>query len=460
MFSRPALLCYGRAFLTVPLTMKLPLLPSLLLLLAPAATAADDMTAPDYADETLTGDWNGARARLFERGVSLDLAYKVDFLRNNGDGLERGGRPINHTDVKLRVDLAKAAGWSGATAYLNLIYDGGGKINAQQVGSLTGVSNTEVPVSTARLYHAWLQQDFAGGRFSLLGGLYPIDSEFQVVDAAAIFVQPPYGATADLALTRGPSIFNNPAFGLRAKWLSADHSAYLQGAVLDGIPGDPKQPRGTHVRLADGDGTMAIVEIGTLPLEAGHTFEPTTPDRGTSMSPELKAHEKAEPVEKYAVGLWRYSAKVADLVDVEADGSPVPRRSWGWYALAERTLYQGEGSRDLVGFVRVSGTDGDSTAIERAANIGIRVRSPLSGRSDDFFGVAYTYARLGSKFRTTQTADGIDVDDHESAWEIGYRLQAAKWLVVQPLLQRIRHPSGNRDLGTARIAGARVEVAF
>ena len=428
--------------------------PRLLLLgalLLPLPSLAADET-PNYAEDTLSGDWGGTRSALFKKGLALDLGYKADLLRNLSGGIEKGGRPMTHLDIKLKADFEKLAGWSGGSGYLNLIHDGGDRLNGHQVGSLTGVSNIEVGTNTHRLLHAWLQQEFADGRGALLMGLYPIDSEFQAVDSAGLFVQPPYGASADLALTRGPSIFNTSAFGFRGKWFSADRSAYVMGAVLDGIPGDPNNPRGTHIKFNKGDGSMSIVEVGLKPGDARPV--------AAAGKDAAAGEEAAERIEKYAAGLWRYSARVADQFDVNADGSPVNRLSWGWYALAEKTLHQSKGGRDVAGFLRVSGTDGDSTAIKQAVNLGIRVKALLPGRSDDVFGLAYTRASLSSKWRSVQLAAGTATTAFEDAWEATYRIQAGKWLAVQPLLQRINHPGGDSSRAAANIVGARIEIAF
>jgi porin len=400
--------------------------------LLPLSCLAADET-PNYAEETLTGDWGGARAALWRKGLALDIGYKTDLLRNMSGGIEKGGRPMTHLEFKLKADFDKLLNWSGGTGYLALIHDGGGKLNALQVGSLTGVSNIEVPTSTHRLFHAWVQQEFAAGQGALLVGLYPIDSEFQVLDAAAVFVQPPYGASADLSLTRTPSIFNNSSFGFRGKWFSVDRGAYVQGAVMDGIPGDPANPRGTHVRFDKGDGVMSIVELG---------FKP-----GAALGGETAA------IEKYAAGLWRYSLRVPDQVDAS-----VNRLSRGWYVLAEKTLHQGRGGSDLAGFLRISGTDGDSTAIKRAVNVGVRATAPLPGRGEDVFGLAFTRASLSDKWRGVQSAFATSAV--EDAWEITYRIQANKWLALQPVAQRISHPGGDSSRPAARILGARIEISL
>jgi porin len=407
------------------------------------AYAAED-AAPSYSDETLSGDWNGLRSDWHKRGLAVDLGYKWDMLRVESGGLRRGGRPIGHFDFSAKGDLEKLVGWKGATALVNFIYDSGGKTNNDYLGSLLGISNIEVPVTTTRFYQAWIEQSFADDKVAVLAGLFPIDTEFQVVESAGLFVQPPYGAAPDLALTRGPSIFNNSSFGLRVKLQSKDLGLYAMGAVLDGIPGDPNRPKGTHIRFQSGDGTMQIAEIGYQPPAV----------------PAAPATEPQESFEKYAFGYWRYTAKVNDLVDVDANGDPVLRRSSGWYALAERTLWRWGAGSNLTGFVRYGATDGDSTAIKHFYNVGARVRGLLPGRDDDVFGLAHTRGSVGDKFRASLTADGITATAAESATELTYRIQVNKWFAVQPVIQWFRHPGATSDVPNATVVGARVELAL
>ncbi len=443
--------------------MRLPAatLGMLLGLAAPCAIAADAKPVPDYVNETLSGDWGGRRADLYRQGIALEGVYRIDALRNTSGGLQRGGQPMIHLELKMAADLDKLWGWADTTAFFSLIGDYGSKLNADMTGSLLGVSNIEVPVSTQRLFHAWVQKDFADKQWALLAGLYPIDSEFMVMDAASVFVQPPYGALADLALTRGPSIFNNPAVGLRLKWTAADRSRYAQGAILDGVPGDPAHPRGTHIAFHRGDGIMSIAEIGYQPGEAGHVFEPTTPDVGVPVDPVTKAHElAADSFGKYAVGIWGYSAKADDLVDTDAAGKPLRRKSRGWYALAEQTLLSGSRIGAISAFYRVSASDGDSTAIRHTQNIGIRLKGPLPGLADDILGLAHTRAGLSDKFIQAQAAAGIAASSSERAWELTYRHQVNRWLAVQPVVQRFRHPGGDLARPKATVAGIRLDLAL
>ncbi|MEW6294645.1 MAG: carbohydrate porin [Pseudomonadota bacterium] len=430
------------------------------LLQAGLALADEEASVPEYATHTLTGDWGGRRAAAFREGVAFEAALKVDMMRNLRGGLSRGGAVMRHLDLKMRADLEKLWGWEGTTAYVHAIDDRGAGSNARHLGSLMGVSNIEVQVPTALFFHAWVQKTFLEEQWSLLAGLYPIDSEFSELDSAGVLLHPAYGPPADLALTRGPSIFNHSAFGLRVKWQSPLRTWYALGALLDGIAGDPARPKGTHVHFGRGDGSFVIAEAGWLPIELGHVFEPTGP-ADMLQTPELRAHEKYEGFSKYAIGVWRYSNRVDDQFDTDAAGDPKKRLSWGGYALAERTLFAlgPEPGRHLSAFARYAFTDGDSTPIRNQLNLGVSLHGPLAGRGDDSLALAWTQARLAPKFRAAQWRDdGVATTRDESAVELTYRALVKPWLAVQPNLQRIRHPGGSADVPNATIVGMRLEV--
>jgi porin len=184
------------------------------LLLAGPLLAAEE-ALPNFAEDTLSGDWRGARSAAAKRGFVFEGLARVDALSNRG-GISNGSRHVTHLDFKLRMDLEKAFGWSGGSAMFNVISDGGWGPNAR-MSAARWASPIEVNApTTTRLFQAWLQQSLFDDRLAVLAGLYPIDSEFFTVDSAGRLPRPQYGTPADLAQTRGPSIFNNSAFGLRA----------------------------------------------------------------------------------------------------------------------------------------------------------------------------------------------------------------------------------------------------
>jgi porin len=399
---------------------------------------AGDEPPPNFAEDTLTGDWGGNRSAAAKKGFEFEGLARIDALRNRG-AISNGSRHISHLDFKLKMDLEKAAGWNGGSAMINVVSDGGWGPNARHVGAQMGVTNVEVGApTTTRLFQAWLQQSFLDDRLALLAGLYPIDSEFFTMDSAGVFIGPQYGTPADLAQTRGPSIFNNSAFGLRAKW-NITKTVYAMGAVLDGIPNDPARPKRTAIRFAKDDGSFSIGELGWLPEAENEKF---------------KGHAKA------AIGLWGYSTKVNDQRDLDAAGNPLQRSQRGGYILGERSLVNlgGEQERFISAFARYTWTDGDSTPVKNSVNLGLHVKGPVASRPDDILGFAWSRAGMSQKWRDVQAVPA-DTKSGEDVLEITWRFAVTPWLAIQPNYQQMRNPGGGSAPRT-KLIGARVDIAL
>lgn len=175
---------------------------------------------PNLKDETLTGDWSGSRKEMSEKGINWEIIYKADALANVSGGIKNGGAYMGNLDVKLMLDWEKFIGWKGGSALLYFLNNQGGKLNGHNVESFMGVSNIEVNANAAKVYQAWLQQSLFEDKFSILAGLYDLNSEFYLTDSSCLFLHPSYGMGPELAQTgfNGPSIFPTASLGLRIKW--------------------------------------------------------------------------------------------------------------------------------------------------------------------------------------------------------------------------------------------------
>lgn len=398
-----------------------------------ASNVAFAEDAPDWGAETLSGDWGGGRSSLYDRGVTVELTHKSDALANVSGGVARGGVVLMNSEAAVTLDMDKLVGWSGGGAFVQYHIQHGNQSINNYVGSFAGVDNIETGTSTGQFYQAWLQQNSADDRLSLLAGLYAIDSEFYVTDTSGLFLQPPYGMSAEMAQTgrNGPPVFPMGALALRLKYTASGF--YAQGALTDGVPGNLNDAHGTQIRLDQGDGTLAVVEFGYAP--AG----------------------EEEGYNKTSLGLWRYSARANDLVDVDVFGNPVQRINQGFYVLAERTLFaeQGNAGQGLSGFVRFGTVNKDVYQVDWSGSLGLNYQGLFDGRDDDAAGVAVTTSHASAKYRLANAAESS-----ETVVELTYRAQLQSWLAVQPVVQRIFNPNMDATVRDAWVVGARLEVAF
>lgn len=390
---------------------------------------ADEL--PDWNNETLSGDWGGSRAALYNQGIEFGINHKTDLLANTTGGAARGAVALMNATLAASLDLGKLSGWDGASAFILYHTQHGNKSINNYAGSLAGVSNIETGSSTGQFYQAWLQQNFANDRASVLAGLYAIDSEFYVTDSSGIFLQPPYGMATDLAQAgqNGPPVYPLGSLGIRLKYTGA--SFYLQGALTDGVPGDPNNAQGTQIRLAKGDGTLAIAEFGYTP-------------EGEEGS-----------LNKTAIGIWRFSTRANDLSAVDAFGNPLRRLDQGGYVLAERTLMSEPGNpgQGLAGFVRLGFVNKDVYQSDWSASSGLSYQGLFDGRDDDSAGIGLTTSHVSSKYRQLNAADSM-----ETMLELTYRAKLLHGCWIQPDLQYIHNPNMDPTLKDAWVVGARLEL--
>jgi porin len=118
-------------------------------------------------------------------------------------------------------------------------------------------------------------------------------------------------------------------------------------------------------------------------------------------------------------------------------------------------------SKDGLGwFCRLAYEPQDRNFIEFYFDTGLTYKGPIPKRTLDMLAVAFAYAHLSPGAQQTAIDDQSGVAGAEMALEVTYQAQIAKWLVLQPDLQVILNPGGNRDLRNAVVVGGQVSITF
>lgn len=405
---------------------------------------ADAEKVPDWNARTLFGDWGGTRSDLYNKGVSFEFIYKSDMLANTSGGIMRGSVWMGNTEAGVKINLEKLLGWDATTAYIHYHSQLGSKFNRDYVGSFVGVDNIESGTNTGQFNHVWMQKSFSGDSLSVLAGLYAIDSEFYVTDTSGIFFQPPYGMANDMAQSgkNGPPIFPMGALAVRVKYNSPG-KVYLQGVLTDGVPGDPNNHRGTHIKLGNGDGTLSVAEFGYMSQR----------DEAPAESAQQGHHEEGEFFNKTAIGFWHYSARFND----PDPANPSLHPSQGAYFLTERTLAveKDHPAQGLSGFIRFGMASKGIHQSDWTGSLGLRDHGMIANRDEDIAGIAVTVSHASDKYRLLNNAESSQTDV-----EATYRAQINPWLALQPSLQYVSNPNMDAELGNAWVAGVRLEVMF
>lgn len=402
--------------------LKKALLMTLALLTATTCTAYAADAKPNFAESKLTGNWGGERDKLFEKGFSFDIYYKADAWRNFSGGAGQGNRSLDNLDLKMTVDGSKAFNAEGTTLFLYLLNNNGGRPN-DLAGTSGGITNIEVPTRSFKVYEAWVQQNFWDDKVSVLVGLYDLNSEFYVTDTSGLFLNPTNGIGTVMSATgdNGPSIFPTTSLAARIAVKPTDNT-YIQGAIFDGVPGDPDHPRGTHITLNNKEGALLVAEGGIKNDSVGH----------------------------FAVGAWEYTARRADQVT-----SDLKKHSKGIYFLADKSVYK-DGDKDISTFGRLGFSAGDVEQFKNSWSLGVVASGFIPTRKDGQLGFSISSAAKSSKYRIANAP----VDSRETQAELTYRDMLLPWLSIQTDLQYTINPGTDPALRNTWTGGIRLGIDF
>ncbi len=358
------------------------------------------------------------------KAVSAEVGYVADLLRNASGGIRNGSAYLQNVDAILTFDLGRIFGSGGGTLFAYLLWNNASTFSDRYPGDAQVVSNIDVE-QAFRLYEFWYQHLFTE-RLNLKFGLYDLNSEFDAVDSAALFLNSSHGIIPTYSQTgeNGPSIFPATSLTARLEWNSGNN--LVRYALLDAVPGDPDNPSATAVKLSSREGVL-------------HAFEYTREFFGAW---------------RMGLGAFSYSADFEAIRETDATGNPVRRDgNAGWYGFAEGATNTDADGRSTSAFIRLGTANGALNPFDRYFGAGMVMSGFVPHRPDDQVGISMAMARCSADFRAAAGAES-----HETAFEFTYVLRISDILQVQPDLQYILNPGADPGLENALVIGVRLDI--
>ncbi|MDP6013817.1 MAG: carbohydrate porin [Alphaproteobacteria bacterium] len=364
-------------------------------------------------------------------GLTFDAAYTGELWANTRGGLARGEEYIDNLGINVEVDANETLGIEGGTLLLHVVGNNGAALTGDLVGDAQTVSNIEAETAL-RLYEGWYEQAFWQDLISLKVGLYDLNSEFDALETASLFINGAHGIGLAFSQTGqgGPSLFPNTAFGGRLRVNLTDEVSWLS-VVLDGVPGDQANTHKTHISFDNGDGALITNEID---------------------------YEGDDGL-KLGVGVFHYTDGFDDQVDTNADGAAVRRSdNTGFYLLGETLAYRETSDTDegLRLFARYGFANEDINQFKHYVGAGLVYTGLFDGRDEDQAGFGVGVGINGDPFKTANAV----TEDEEIDFELTYRAQITPWLALQPDVQYVVNPGAgaNGALDNALVVGLRFEI--
>ncbi len=389
----------------------------------------------------LLGELGGIRRSLADHGIDLALELTLDNAWNTRGGTKTGFVFMGLLDLNLGVRTEPLLGWKGGRFTVTMLsywqstnpyglvndYWGWDAISSG-IGSLT------------QLAEVWYEQDFLDRFLTLRFGKQDANSTFAIVPGAGAFISSAatYPGTLIQYLPTyphqaiGADLIVRPASWLAGRfgWLDgstnyfdADTQSFWPNTGTRGPSSFFDNP-GSWFFISEIDATWSLG--GTLPGAAG-------------------------------VGAWWQTGAVGFTVQpgpaYTTDGSE------GFYVGASQTIVNLSGGADASRFLNVFAQAGfgqeRSNPVSWSLIAGSSGTGVLPGREQDQLGVQFNYSRF---------SDDPRVAANPGSWQAGvelfYRIQLTPAVSVQPDVQWVWQPNGDRSQETALLATLRLQMSF
>ena len=379
-----------------------------------------------WEQDTLTGDWGGARTALKEKsGIDITLNYIGETFSVLSGGLNRGATYEGRIEFSVDTDLAKLIGWNGASTNVTVFQiNNGGRNVLDNVGSFADPSNIDA-LPTTRLFTLWFQQNFFDDRVSLRIGQLGIDLDAFTDATSGGLINGTFGWPAILAadmLNGGPA-YPLATPGARLAVKATDNLTVL-AAVLSGNPagaGCDGDPQACNRYGLDFKMTGGALGIGELQYAINQ-------DKKAAGLPGV-----------YKLGAWYANTDFPDAYSGVLNKSG----DWGVYGVADQMVWRGhESSVNL--FMRGGFSPSDRNLVSYYVDGGIGIKGLVPGRADDVLTFGAAYIKVSSDVAAFDRDNGDAVRSAETVLELSYQAQLAPWWILQPDLQYIIKPNGGQ----------------
>ncbi len=419
----------------------------------PRAGTKGLLPIPNYQGDLLhrgrlTGDWNGARINLANRGVQIDADYTQYFQSIASGGLDEASRYGGHLDYLVHLDLMRMDVLDGALLTLRAETRYGKSVNAES-GQLLPV-NTEayfpltqpidqtVPISVTELNYT----QFFSEKFALTIG------KLQTLD----------GDPNEFASGRGKSQFMDASFIFNpVTTLRMPYSTLGAGFLV--IASEHVSVKGSLFNTLDSSTTSGFENLGdglTAGLEADIQYRLGDLPGGMNFG-----------------GLYSFDQNFnqigGELILQPGQSLAISQENstWAFYWSAWQylvTLDSGEapvnvsdGSPDHRGFglfARAGVADQQTNPVQFSGSLGLGGRGIFPGRPDDTFGFGYAF----SAFQNSRITGPLNLRTNSHGFELFYNLEltpAARFTVDAQV-----GSAALSGVGTTFILGARLNLAL
>jgi carbohydrate-selective porin OprB len=393
---------------------------------APSNPDNIDTGLPAHEWQHATDDWGGLRPRLDDMGILFEASLTADLSMNLRKGVNTEGSTFRHLfNGSLTIDTARLVGLDGGTVFMNF-QNHNGPDGSEDVGDAQAYSNIDSDGRT-EIAELWYEQVMCDGGLRIKVGKVEANAEFAYADNAGEFLNSSMGFSPTVFVL---PTYPDPAMSVNVFVYPTDAfyagAGLYDGSAQEGVPTGSRGPRTFFENPAD----LFVI------AEAGITW----------------GNDSGGKPGRLAAGGWWHTGTFDRFDGGSDDGTG------GLYLVLDQMLWlentdDPEDAQGIGLFIQYGYADADVSMIEHHVGGGFVWSGMLPGRDDDVLGLGATFVDF-----TGEPGTGL-TQDHETAYELFYKVQVLPWASVKPDLQYITHPGGT-GVDDALVGTVRVEVIF
>lgn len=355
-----------------------------------------------------------------KKAMEFEASYIGENFNNLSGGIKTGSNYLGMANIRIGVNTKNTGLWKGGMFYINAANTHGATPSGELTGDFQVASNIEAGNHTF-LQELWFKQSI--GPLELTAGLQDLNMEFVSSEHAGLYLNSSFGIIPTISVNVPTPIFPLTGPGISLKWQVSERIAWL-GAVYDGCPTDFENNNPYNLRwdFKSTDGALVISEIQ---LFSGAEKLPAS----------------------YKIGFFLHNNH---LVVSEFDPNSLYENNYGFYFIADHTLWQKPDKRNKIGtFLQLGFTPEKFNFNNFYIGAGLNYYGLLNKNGDDALGFAIAHA-------------AIDMESSsETSLELTYQIPVTENIFVQPDFQYIINPSGHgENLDNSFSAALRFGLSF
>jgi porin len=410
-------------------------------------------TSEDFREKYLFGDWLGARPQLAAEGIKPLALFITDPFANVSGGRRQGFSEYDLLVLDLLLDTDKLLGWRGGEFHIGFANNSGTSLSAHYVGNNFPIQLANVASADPRLTYLSYTQSLFDDRLSIRFGRLTINSVYGEEFAGSPYFKAFTSVAFDLVplgiFLNAPGAFGYPltTWGARVKFEPVE-AFYAMVGCYNGDPGVKEGDRhGVDFSLRG----PAFV-IGEVGYRRNYGKDAT----GLPGNLKLGAYFNAGSAEVFGSGL---AGRPSEAVQAR----------YGFYVLGDQALLRwGDPAekRHLGAFAAfVCAPDQRVNTAPYFFDAGLVAYGFLPGRPRDFAGLGVAYGSYSEDLRRAEqlqavTSPAVGVQTWEMTVELNYGCTVRPGLLVQPGVQYIVNPGGNRSVPNALAIGVNCVFNF